>query len=137
MAIGWQAPAEEDSEYEGTSTPNTLFSADGQNWTASSFGDEQQEAFKPAVSGTDYYAYGEDALIWHSPDGQTWDQLSPITPYRLNVNKEWIVEPSNSLLISKMIGRPEGLISLVGSRLSTGHFLMFGGDLPYDYLNLE
>lgn len=137
MAIGWQAPAEEDSEFADTSIPIALFSADGQSWTASSFGEEQQEAFKPAVSGTDYYAYGEDALIWHSPDGQTWEELSPITPYRLNVDKEWIVDPSSSLLITKMIGRPEGLIALGGSRLSKGTFLMFSGDLPCDYFSLE
>ncbi len=136
LATGWKADRDdEEGEYPGTRTPIALFSADGTSWTATPFGLEEQTGFKVTATDSTYYAYDEEAHIWFSTDGLTWDEASPITLNTLTRDKEWSADLSTGWSISKIVGLPGGLIALGGPDWKKGTRLMFSGDLPFDYLN--
>lgn len=91
----------------------------GQTWQASTFGEAYQENFRVAATDRAYFAYGEGDLIWQSEDGIIWTQLSPIVSFRQG-NAGWIEDPAGNLFISKLVGFPDGLIALGGSRFQRG-----------------
>ena len=135
LVTGWQAGREEGEEYAGTPTPIALFSSDGASWTVTPLGEGQQEDFKAAATDSTYYAYDEEARIWYSTDGLTWNEASPINLYTRTLDKKWSADLSTGWSISKIVGLPGGLIALGGPDWKKGTSIMFSGDLPFDYLN--
>ncbi|MGI6160463.1 MAG: hypothetical protein ACOYJD_00330 [Christensenellales bacterium] len=139
VAVGWEASRKPDSESWDKQMPIALFSSDGQSWEKSEFGEEHMDEFSVAATESAYYAYGEGAEVWHSLDGKSWSRLTPITLHSLNVNMEWTAKEleNDSMLISKAIGFPEGLVALGGSIYRKGQTILLSGTLPFDYINQE
>ena len=65
-------------------------SVDGTNWTAVPIGQDKQTDLKIAATDSNYYTYDEEAHIWLSTDGLTWDEASSLNFKRLNADKEWV-----------------------------------------------